>query len=99
LQYEKWKDYDVFAHQKISTFKSSKPAIVELATRYRTVVSDLSAKDMAPEMALFTEMCEICLRGNATDLSLLTFRTYDLHMRNFRSYKEPKLERLRRRMF
>ncbi|KAJ5428083.1 DUF89-domain-containing protein [Penicillium cf. griseofulvum] len=77
LRYGKWNDYDIFAHQKISTFKSSKSAIIELATRYRTIVSDSMAKDMTSEMAIFTEMCEICLWGNATDLSLLTSLTYE----------------------
>lgn len=61
----------------MSTFKSSKPAIVELAERYRTIVSDLTVKDTTSEMALFTEMCKICLWGNVTDLSLLTSLTYE----------------------
>ena len=61
----------------MSTFKSSKPAIIELAERYRTIVSDLTAKDTTSEMALFTEMCEIFLWGNAIDLSLLTSLTYE----------------------
>ncbi|TVY86200.1 Protein-glutamate O-methyltransferase [Lachnellula willkommii] len=79
-----WKSYDVFARQKISTFRSSRPAVIELAGRYHELISQLGKKgekadqevDEA-EKILFMEMCEICLWGNATDLSLLTSLTYE----------------------
>ena len=81
-----WKSYDVFAKQKISTFKSSRPAVLELAAKYKELVQRLESsvdssqsteeKELA-EKLLFTEMCEICLWGNATDLSLLTSLTYE----------------------
>lgn len=81
-----WKSYDVFSRQKISTFRSSRPAVIELAAKYKGLVSQLE-KDVKPtkvpeeldeaERILFTEMCEICLWGNATDLSLLTSLTYE----------------------
>ncbi|KAF4932177.1 Protein-glutamate O-methyltransferase [Colletotrichum fructicola] len=77
-----WKSYDVFARQKISTFRSSRPAVVELASKYKDIVKQIrsnkgAANDEAAEKLLFTEMCEICLWGNATDLSLLTSLTYE----------------------
>ena len=83
-----WKDYDVFNRQKMSTFKSSRPAVLELAARYREIVEQTekksaivdsgdSAKNEDAEKLLFTEMVEICLWGNATDLSLLTTLTYE----------------------
>ncbi|KAI0534507.1 hypothetical protein GGR58DRAFT_53283 [Xylaria digitata] len=76
-----WKNYDVFARQKINTFRSSRPAVLELAARYKDLVTRMEAdKGKADEEArklLFTEMCEICLWGNATDLSLLTSLTYE----------------------
>ncbi|KAL8713710.1 MAG: hypothetical protein Q9220_002236 [cf. Caloplaca sp. 1 TL-2023] len=81
-----WKSYDVFAQQKLSTFKSSRPAVLELATKYKSLITQLdnkgpgvkSAQDIEEaERVLFTEMCEICLWGNATDLSLLTSLTYE----------------------
>lgn len=77
-----WKNYDVFARQKINTFRSSRPAVVELAARYKDIVTKLRAQDPASvdedaERLLFMEMCEICLWGNATDLSLLTSLTYE----------------------
>lgn len=81
-----WKSYDIFARQKLSTFRSSRPAVIELAAKYKALISQLNL-DKHPsddpkereeaERILYMEMCEICLWGNATDLSLLTSLTYD----------------------
>lgn len=87
-QTQHWKSYDLFARQKMTTFKSSRPAVLELAARYKDIVTSMQEK-RAPsdaqtpmqveeaEKILFTEMCEICLWGNATDLSLLTNLSYE----------------------
>jgi uncharacterized protein with ATP-grasp and redox domains len=79
-----WKSYDVFARQKISTFRSSRPAVLELADRYHELITQMESKDTnikkdtdEAEKILFMEMCEICLWGNATDLSLLTSLTHE----------------------
>lgn len=84
---QRWKDYDVFAQQKQSAFKSSIVAVVELAAKYRDIIQtsrerasehtedDREAEER--ERLLFIEMCEICLWGNATDLSLLRDLSYD----------------------
>jgi hypothetical protein len=74
-----WKSYDIFARQKMSTFRSSRPAVLELAARYRDIMTELSKGKPSEEASkiLFMEMCEICLWGNATDLSLLTTLTYE----------------------
>lgn len=72
----------------MSTFKSSRPAVLELAARYKDIVTELESNHTlkgsktqeeleAAEKILFTEMCEICLWGNATDLSLLTNISYE----------------------
>ncbi|KAB8237636.1 protein serine/threonine phosphatase PPT1 [Aspergillus alliaceus] len=83
---KQWKGYDVFARQKMSTFKSSRPAVLELAARYKEIALEAEkgqAGGKTPEQTeqteriLFSEMCEICLWGNATDLSLLTTLTYE----------------------
>ena len=87
-QTKNWRSYDLFARQKMSTFKSSRPAVVELAGRYKDIVTELQQKHTikgaetqeeleAAEEILFREMCEICLWGNATDLSLLTNLSYE----------------------
>lgn len=62
--------------------------MLELAARYRDIVTDLDQKHTIrgaetpgqledAEKILFMEMCEICLWGNATDLSLLTNMSYE----------------------
>lgn len=68
----------------MSTFRSSRPAVLELASRYRDIVTQIrSDKSKAgpdaeeAQKILFYEMMEICLWGNATDLSLLTSLTYE----------------------
>ncbi|KAF2714856.1 DUF89-domain-containing protein [Pleomassaria siparia CBS 279.74] len=87
-QTQKWKSYDLFARQKMSTFQSSRSAVVELAVRYKEIVTELELKHTVKgaktqkeleeaEKILFMEMCEICLWGNATDLSLLTNLSYE----------------------
>ena len=81
-----WRTYDIFSRQKLSTFKSSRPAVLELAAKYGSLIGELekkihlskaSAEVEDAERTLFIEMCEICLWGNATDLSLLTSLTYE----------------------
>ncbi|KAF6223695.1 hypothetical protein HO133_000538 [Letharia lupina] len=81
-----WKTYDVFSRQKMSTFRSSRPAVLELAAKYKDLVSqlerDVNSMKVPEELVeaeriLFTEMCEMCLWGNATDLSLLTSLSYE----------------------
>lgn len=81
-----WKAYDVFAEQKISTFRSSRSAVAELAARWNDLVrsrekvgsgASASSDQSEDEEALFREMCDICLWGNATDLSLLTSLSHD----------------------
>ena len=71
----------------MSTFRSSRPAVLELAAKYKELILNMekpSSSTQAPpealeeaEKLLFMEMCEICLWGNATDLSLLTSLTYE----------------------
>lgn len=77
-----WKDYDIFARQKIDTFRTSRKAVVELSKKYKEFIEQIQADkdkthDVEAEKLLFTEMFEICLWGNATDLSLLTNMTYE----------------------
>jgi len=80
-----WQTYDLFARQKISTFRQSRAGVLELAARYKAITTALeqptgalgaatqsAAQLAAAEEELFVEMSEVCLWGNATDLSLLT---------------------------
>ncbi|KAF8245170.1 DUF89 domain-containing protein [Wilcoxina mikolae CBS 423.85] len=79
-----WRDYDPFHAQKNNTFRASLAAVVELASRYKQIITAMreegdkdSQLEMEKEKLLFIEMMEICLWGNATDLSLLTSLTYE----------------------
>jgi hypothetical protein len=78
-----WSSYDVFARSKLSGLKSSRPAILELAAQYKTIVSnfqsshkpqndEIQTHSEQAEEILFIEIAEICLWGNKTDLSLHT---------------------------
>ena len=79
-----WKSYDYFSAIKTSTFRSSRVAVLELASKYNSLVKQLSspppglsaAQREEAEQILLTEMLEISLWGNATDLSLLASSTY-----------------------
>lgn len=68
----------------MSTFRSSRPAVLELAAKYKGLITQMGqdkGKDgqehEEAQKILFYEMMEICLWGNATDLSLLTTLTYE----------------------
>ena len=88
LFFEELDDLRLFLGPKIATFKSSRPAVLELAARYRDLITQLetdqpetrlkSPHEMEmTEKLLFEEISEICLWGNATDLSLLTELSYE----------------------
>jgi damage-control phosphatase, subfamily III len=83
-----WQSYDLFARQKLATFKSSRAGVVELAARYKDIITQLETEHTVgdaktaeglekAEELLFVEMCEICLWGNATDLSLFTNLSFE----------------------
>jgi hypothetical protein len=84
-QTKHWKNYDVFARQKIKGLRDSRAGVLELAARYKELVGQMRATskdkdtpdDGEAEKLLFSEMFDICLWGNATDLSLLTTLTHD----------------------
>ena len=80
-----WKSYDIFSRQKLSTLKSSRPAILELAAKYQelicllredSIITQSSEEERKAEQQLFTEICEISLWGNATDLGFIKSVTY-----------------------
>ncbi|PPQ66356.1 hypothetical protein CVT26_011075 [Gymnopilus dilepis] len=70
-----WRDYDVFYRQKCDTFSRSSDAVFELSLRFADpfkLSSDLSAEEkLESERLMFHELSQVCLWGNATDLSLL----------------------------
>ncbi|KAF7294687.1 hypothetical protein MIND_01005800 [Mycena indigotica] len=74
LQTTQWSQFDPFSFQKQETFQQSGRAIAQIAKsmhevdiEHQTVEADTSKLAI-----LFAEMIQMCLWGNATDLSLLT---------------------------
>ena len=70
-----WHSFDMFATSKRSSLVGSKKGTIELVKRFRGVLQAIAEKqavDEDTEKAIFEEMIQISLWGNATDLSLLT---------------------------
>ncbi|KIM37931.1 hypothetical protein M413DRAFT_448192 [Hebeloma cylindrosporum] len=71
---EHWKSEDPFYEQKVNTFRQSGTSILHIATTMHELGSNRETVKADPEKlkVLFNEMIQMCLWGNATDLSLLT---------------------------
>ncbi|CAA7262587.1 unnamed protein product [Cyclocybe aegerita] len=74
VQTDHWASIDPFQEQKMKTFAQSGKAIYQIATTMHELEVDRAALRADPEKlgVLFNEMIQMCLWGNATDLSLLT---------------------------
>lgn len=74
-----WRSFDVFHVQKTDSLTKSKRATLELAARVLPIFqsNDIASHDAETQKALFEEVLQISLWGNATDLSLLTTITLD----------------------
>lgn len=76
-----WSDYDVFFRQKCDTFSRSSTAVFELSTRFAEpfhhTPGATEAEKLQAAKLVFHELTQICLWGNATDLSLLINMTED----------------------
>ncbi|THU93833.1 DUF89 domain-containing protein [Dendrothele bispora CBS 962.96] len=73
-QTKHWHDYDPFGHQKLDVFRKSGNSIYRIATMMHELGKEKSMIEANPEnlKVFFQEMIQMCLWGNATDLSLLT---------------------------
>ena len=70
-----WQSFDVFSNDKRKALVGSKKGTVELVRRFNGVLGAIAKReitDNTTQKALFEEMVQISLWGNATDLSLLT---------------------------
>lgn len=76
-----WSAYDVFFRQKCDTFSRSSTAVFELSTRFADPFQyEKGASEeekLKARQLLFHELTQVCLWGNATDLSLLINMTED----------------------
>jgi hypothetical protein len=68
-----WKDYDIFNNQKVATFRGSSASVFDLATKMPTMIDPTLS--LEKQELVFQELLQVCLWGNATDLSLLTNMT------------------------
>lgn len=64
-----WTDYDCFERQKNDTFKGSYGAVFDLAVKMPELITPMSEEKLE---IVYNELIQVCLWGNATDLSLLT---------------------------
>ncbi|KAG8883761.1 hypothetical protein FRB97_005935 [Tulasnella sp. 331] len=71
-----WSQFDPFFEQKEQTFKSSGTAVYQLALTMSELDREAERSSFDTDFerleVLFDEMVQMCLWGNATDLSLLT---------------------------
>ncbi|KAH7909987.1 DUF89 domain-containing protein [Hygrophoropsis aurantiaca] len=69
-----WREFDPFFAQKQEMFKNSGSAIYQIASTMHELESEKAKLEGDSEKlgVLFKEMIQMCLWGNATDLSLLT---------------------------
>ncbi|KAG8999813.1 hypothetical protein FRB94_005901 [Tulasnella sp. JGI-2019a] len=71
-----WSQFDPFFAQKEETFKSSGAAVYQLALTMSELDREAEKSSLDTDLerleVLFDEMIQMCLWGNATDLSLLT---------------------------
>ncbi|RPD77052.1 DUF89-domain-containing protein [Lentinus tigrinus ALCF2SS1-7] len=79
VQTKYWKDHDPFLQQKEATFQKSSKAIFALATTMYELEGDKESLASDPDnlKVIFKEMIQMCLWGNATDLSMLTHLSHE----------------------
>ncbi|GAA5876907.1 hypothetical protein JCM1840_002700 [Sporobolomyces johnsonii] len=72
-----WNQFDPFASQKLETWRSSAAGAAALAKSLQKLVEQGKREDEAHLRRDYIELMEICLWGNATDLSLLTSLSHE----------------------
>lgn len=92
-----WQWYDCFEASKVDSITKSKAATLELAVRVLPIFVSPARKTLDAEArkALFEEMIDISLWGNATDLSLLTTVSLsELQSRQGKAAREASKEKI-----
>jgi len=72
-----WNQFDPFASQKLSTWKSSSTSVLQLSRTLNELVKNGKVTDQEELHRDWKVMMETMLWGNATDLSLLTSLTHE----------------------
>lgn len=93
-----WHSFDMFATSKRSSLVGSKKGTIELVRRFGAVlqaIADKQAMDEDTQKAIFEEMIQISLWGNATDLSLLTsLSVEELNSRQGKAVRDSNKENI-----
>ena len=93
-----WHSFDMFATSKRSSLVGSKKGTIELVRRFGAVlqaIADKQAMDEKTQKAIFEEMIQISLWGNATDLSLLTsLSVEELNSRQGKAVRDSNKENI-----
>ena len=93
-----WHSFDMFATSKRSSLVGSKKGTIELVKRFRGVlqaVAENQAVDEETQEAIFEEMIQISLWGNATDLALLTsLSVEELNSRQGKAVRDSNKENI-----
>ncbi len=98
LSTQYWHSFDMFATSKRSSLVGSKKGTIELVKRFRGVLQAIAEKqavDEETQKAIFEEMIQISLWGNATDLSLLTsLSVEELNSRQGKAVRDSNKENI-----
>lgn len=93
-----WHSFDMFATSKRLSLVGSKKGTIELVKRFGAVVQAITenqAVDEETQKAIFEEMIQISLWGNATDLSLLTsLSVEELNSRQGKAVRDSNKENI-----
>lgn len=93
-----WHSFDMFATSKRLSLVGSKKGTIELVKRFRgvlQVVAGNQAADEETQEAIFEEMIQISLWGNATDLALLTsLSVEELNSRQGKAVRDSNKENI-----
>lgn len=75
-----WHGHDIFREQKDSSFTNSRTAVQDLAAQYNINIQRCPRQENAGDVVSFkkfSDMMQVALWGNATDLSLLSRPTFE----------------------
>ena len=93
-----WHSFDMFATSKRLSLVGSKKGTIELVKRFRGVLQAVAGNQAADEEtqeAIFEEMIQISLWGNATDLALLTsLSVEELNSRQGKAVRDSNKENI-----
>lgn len=89
-----WKTYDPFLRQKTETFRGSQASVFDLASKMPEMIKPMPEDK---HEIIYNELIQVCLWGNATDLSLLTNMTEE-DIKRLQAIEKDKLAEQKQRI-